>query len=112
MLYEVITRNHTNGHTDLPAFSRMNQDSASRGTIRGRGRAKENSRLVRREASTCHRMECPNGCRAQRYDMCRRMTTVIAGRVIFIGIWKLAGIADDHMVFSSFVDMAVKRPNP
>jgi len=39
------------------------------------------------------------------------MTTVIAGRVIFIGIWNLAGIADDHMVFSSFIGMAVKRPN-
>jgi hypothetical protein len=38
------------------------------------------------------------------------MTAVIAGRVIFIGIRRVASIAD-HMVFSGFIDMSIPCPH-
>ena len=51
-----------------------------------------------------------NGYGAQRHDVCRSMTAVIAGRVIFIGIRRVASIAD-HMVFSGFIDMSIPCPH-
>jgi hypothetical protein len=39
------------------------------------------------------------------------MTAVIAGGMLFIGIRSVVSIADDHMVFSGFIDMSVPRPH-
>jgi hypothetical protein len=39
------------------------------------------------------------------------MTAVIAGGMLFIGIWRVASVADDHLVFSGFIDMSVPRPH-
>jgi len=71
---------------------------------------KESDIQIRRVSGTCRGSERANGCGAQRHDVCRGVTTVIAGRVIFIGIWRVASIANDHMVFSGFINMAVPCP--
>jgi hypothetical protein len=36
---------------------------------------------------------------------------VIACGMLIIGIWRVTSIADDHIVFSSFIDMSVPRPH-
>lgn len=72
---------------------------------------KENALLVWRRANRYIALERTEGCRAQCHDVCRGMTAVIAGRVIFIGIWRVVSIADDHMVFSGFINMAVPCPH-
>ena len=87
----------------------MIQDSALRRTIGRRDRVKENDLLVWREASSNMALEQNRGCRAQRHDVCRGMTAVVAGMIVCI--LHVAGIVANIMVFICFNDMSVPCPH-
>lgn len=72
---------------------------------------KENNLLVCRGASSYIGAEGTNGCRAQRHDVCRGMTAVIAGGMLFISIWCVVNITDYITMFSNFINVTVKRPH-
>lgn len=48
--------------------------------------------------------------RPQRHHVSRGMAAMVAGGMIPIAIRRVIHIADNIMMFSDFIDMAVKRP--
>jgi len=70
----------------------------------------ENAVQIRRVSGNFRKIQGTNGCRTQRYNVCKDMTAVVAGRMSFIAIRPMGHIGKNAMVFRGLVKVYVECP--